>query len=75
MSERRGHEPDLGRRQAPPGGTVTGAGPPPAALLAAAVRVPGADTEGERRAVAAFRTARDTGTHRARTRRGDDWRR
>ncbi|WP_177232765.1 hypothetical protein [Streptomyces sp. Ag109_O5-10] len=54
---------------------MTGAGPPPAALLAAAVRVPGADTEGERRAVAAFRTARDTGTHRARTRRGDDWRR
>jgi hypothetical protein len=47
------------------------------ALLAAALRGGTAsDTdEGERRAVAAFRAARDSGAHRAaRTRRRDDWR-
>ncbi|MET7457168.1 hypothetical protein ABZT03_35880 [Streptomyces sp. NPDC005574] len=32
------------------------------------------DAEAEQRAVDAFRTARDTGAHRARTRRRDDWR-
>ncbi|MEU1191609.1 hypothetical protein [Streptomyces sp. NPDC005859] len=31
-------------------------------------------SDGERRAVAAFRAARDAGAHRARTRRRDDWR-
>ncbi|MFJ9022747.1 hypothetical protein ACIRPU_22660 [Streptomyces sp. NPDC102259] len=35
---------------------------------------PDADSEGERRAVAAFRAARDAGAHQARTRRRDDWR-
>ncbi|SDM99185.1 hypothetical protein SAMN04487981_103183 [Streptomyces sp. cf386] len=45
------------------------------ALLSAAVlRGHPVDTEGEQRAVAAFRAARDAGAHRARTRRRDDWR-
>ncbi|AIS00143.1 hypothetical protein [Streptomyces glaucescens] len=44
------------------------------ALLAAAVRAERVDAEGELRAVAAFRAARETGAHRARTRRRDDWR-
>ncbi|MBC9729129.1 hypothetical protein H8R17_31375 [Streptomyces sp. TRM68367] len=44
------------------------------ALLAASLRVDGVDAEGERRAVAAFRAAREAGAHRARTRRRDDWR-
>ncbi|WP_181449683.1 hypothetical protein [Streptomyces cyaneus] len=45
------------------------------ALLSAAVlRGHRVDAEGEQRAVAAFRAARDAGAHRARTRRRDDWR-
>ncbi|MFL5999297.1 MAG: hypothetical protein ACJ736_34250 [Streptomyces sp.] len=44
------------------------------ALLAAALRGEKPDGEAERRAVAAFRAARDAGAHRARTRRRDDWR-
>ncbi|MFJ3665421.1 hypothetical protein ACIPSE_03095 [Streptomyces sp. NPDC090106] len=61
-----------GRRRAR--GTVSGV----EALLADAMREDrpgdrGGDL-GEREAVAAFRTARDTGAHRARTRRRDDWR-
>ncbi|MDQ1068082.1 hypothetical protein [Streptomyces canus] len=44
------------------------------ALLAAALRGEKSDGEAERRAVAAFRAARDAGVHRARTRRRDDWR-
>ncbi|MFJ8106993.1 hypothetical protein [Streptomyces sp. NPDC096132] len=50
------------------------------ALLADALRQVGspaaaaAGSEGELRAVAAFRAARDAGEHRARTRRRDDWR-
>jgi hypothetical protein len=47
---------------------------PLAALLAAAIRGDKADGEAESRALAAFRAARDTGAHRARTRRRDDWR-
>ncbi|MFI0998891.1 hypothetical protein ACIP10_31355 [Streptomyces galbus] len=47
-------------------------------LLALVLRDPGSGpvdgSEGEKRAVAAFRAARDTGAHRARTRRRDDWR-
>ncbi|WP_425247646.1 hypothetical protein [Streptomyces sp. NEAU-NA10] len=45
-------------------------------LLAAALRTGTATDadEGERRAVAAFRAARDSGAHQARTRRRDDWR-
>ncbi|MFI5553400.1 hypothetical protein [Streptomyces sp. NPDC051738] len=43
-------------------------------LSAAVLRGHPVDTEGEQRAVAAFRAARDAGAHRARTRRRDDWR-
>ncbi|CCK27913.1 hypothetical protein BN159_3534 [Streptomyces davaonensis JCM 4913] len=68
-----------GRRRAHPGGTPSGphgagARPDLEALLAAAMRPAIVDAEGERRAVDAFRAARDAGTHRARTRRRDDWR-
>lgn len=45
-----------------------------AALLADAVRGPEPDGESERRAVDAFRVARDSGAHHASTRRCDDWR-
>ncbi|MDT0486339.1 MULTISPECIES: hypothetical protein [Streptomyces] len=44
------------------------------ALFAAALRGEKPDGEAERRAVAAYRAARDAGAHRARTRRRDDWR-
>lgn len=44
------------------------------ALLGEAVRPGALDAEAQRRAVAAFRSARDEGGHRARTRRRDDWR-
>lgn len=43
-------------------------------VLAAAIRIADLDPRAEQRAVAAFRTARDTGAHRARTLRRDDWR-
>ncbi|MFD2685613.1 hypothetical protein ACFS5L_12305 [Streptomyces phyllanthi] len=43
-------------------------------LLAAAVRAHTVDDDGEARAVAAFRMAREQGAHTARTRRRDDWR-
>ncbi|MFD9391741.1 hypothetical protein ACFWBB_13735 [Streptomyces sp. NPDC060000] len=46
------------------------------ALLVRALRAraPRGTGDGERRAVAAFRAARDAGAHQARTRRRDDWR-
>ncbi|TCR25212.1 hypothetical protein [Streptomyces sp. BK205] len=44
------------------------------AVLGAALLGAKEDGEAERRAVDAFRVARDTGAHRARTRRRDDWR-
>lgn len=44
------------------------------AALGAALLGGKEDGEAERRAVDAFRVARDTGAHRARTRRRDDWR-
>jgi hypothetical protein len=44
------------------------------ALLAAAVRVDSLDPGAQDRALAAFRAARQTGAHGARTRRRDDWR-
>jgi len=44
------------------------------ALLGDAVRSGAVDAEAQRRAVDAFRSARDEGVHRARTRRRDDWR-
>lgn len=43
-------------------------------VLAAALLAGDSGPEGEHRAVAAFRTARDTGAHGARTRHRDDWR-
>ncbi|SBT91962.1 hypothetical protein GA0115233_103771, partial [Streptomyces sp. DI166] len=49
----------VGRRSAHPGG------PDLETLLAAAMRSDTLDAEGERRAVAAFREARDAGAHRA----------
>ncbi|GLW44936.1 hypothetical protein Stsp02_05980 [Streptomyces sp. NBRC 14336] len=57
-----------GRPSAHPGGSDL------ETLLAAAMRPEALDAEAERRAVAAFREARDAGVHRARTRRRDDWR-
>ncbi|MFI2430508.1 hypothetical protein [Streptomyces sp. NPDC018693] len=76
------------RRRAHPGATAsegpaygmddTGLGAGIEELLAVVLRDTGSGaldgSEGERRAVAAFRAARDAGTHRARTRRRDDWR-
>ncbi len=60
---------DAGPRPAP------GGVPGTEALLAAALRGERADAEGERRAVAAFRAAREAEPARAaRTRRRDDWR-
>ncbi|WP_329335493.1 hypothetical protein OG866_16600 [Streptomyces sp. NBC_00663] len=74
-----------GRRRVHPGAGVPGrqgtngaAGPGDAdgleKLLADAMRAHPFAGEGEQRAVAAFRAARDVGAHRARTRRRDDWR-
>ncbi|MEU0964775.1 hypothetical protein ABZ357_04745 [Streptomyces sp. NPDC005917] len=79
MGERRSDDADRGRRHVHPDGTVLGpeaepAGPALEVLLAAAIRDDGLDTEGEKRAVAAFEAARDAGAHRARRRRRDDWR-
>ncbi|MEU1163853.1 hypothetical protein ABZ372_25755, partial [Streptomyces sp. NPDC005921] len=81
MGEPRSDDAERGRRHAHPDGTVPGAGagagaagPALEVLLAAAIRGDAPGTEGERQAVAAFRTARDAGAHRARTRRRDDWR-
>ncbi|KOV67266.1 hypothetical protein ADK64_10375 [Streptomyces sp. MMG1121] len=44
------------------------------ARFGAALRADGVEAEGERRAVAAFRAAREAGVRRLRTRRRDDWR-
>ncbi|MFR9796311.1 hypothetical protein ACL02U_10465 [Streptomyces sp. MS06] len=44
------------------------------ALIASAMRRDTGDAGAERRAVAAFREARESGAHRTRTRRRDDWR-
>ena len=79
MGERQGEGGGPGRRRVHHGGTVSGPGPRADGpdlhlLLADALRSGAVDGEGERRAVEAFRVARDAGTHRARTRRRDDWR-
>ncbi|MEW2256120.1 hypothetical protein [Streptomyces sp. NPDC047869] len=82
MGERLSGEGLPARRRGHPGGTVLGSAPagPDAgfeARIAAALRADGTDgvdPEAERRAVAAFRTARDSGQRPARTRRRDDWR-
>ncbi|MFF0010459.1 hypothetical protein [Streptomyces sp. NPDC005374] len=59
---------------ATPESTPTDDASPLEALLAEVIRGDKSDGEAERRAVAAFRAARDAGAHRARTRRRDDWR-
>ncbi|MFE3633772.1 hypothetical protein [Streptomyces sp. NPDC059168] len=82
MGERLSGEGLPARRRGHPGGTALGsapAGPDTGfeARVGAALRGDGSggvDPEAERRAVAAFRTARDSGQRRARTRRRDDWR-
>ncbi|WP_406198161.1 MULTISPECIES: hypothetical protein [unclassified Streptomyces] len=84
MGERQSGGGESGRRRAHPDDRARGHGSGPAvalddaeleALLSAAVlRGHRVDTEGEQRAVAAFRAARAAGAHRARTRRRDDWR-
>ncbi|MFF6976757.1 hypothetical protein ACFZAV_03195 [Streptomyces sp. NPDC008343] len=84
MGERQSHGGEPGRRHAHPDDRAAGYASGPAvalddaeleALLSAAVlRGHRVDTEGEQRAVAAFRAARAAGAHRARTRRRDDWR-
>ncbi|MDQ0992662.1 hypothetical protein [Streptomyces sp. V3I7] len=71
-----------GRRRVHPGGAVSGAGRGREGgddglevWLAAEIRQDDVDPEGERRAVAAFRAAREAGAHgAARSRRRDDWR-
>ncbi|MFF0158928.1 hypothetical protein ACFYRY_15530 [Streptomyces sp. NPDC005263] len=76
MGERQNGNRTPGRQRVRPGSDT---GPGSAStleledLLGAALRGR-IDDEAESRAVAAFRVARDTGAHRARTRRRDDWR-
>ncbi|MGW1050077.1 hypothetical protein [Streptomyces sp. NPDC002521] len=84
MGERHSGDGPFGRWHGHPGGTlsapdhVDGYGHLTAsgceAWLAAALRVGGVDAEAERRAVAAFRAAREPRVSAARTRRRDDWR-
>ncbi|MGW2131476.1 hypothetical protein [Streptomyces coelicoflavus] len=80
-AERAGAETGMGARHGEGDGSDAGPRPAPGdapgteALLAAALRGRDTDAEGERRAVAAFRAARDAEPGRAaRTRRRDDWR-
>ncbi|MFG3206051.1 hypothetical protein [Streptomyces sp. NPDC048192] len=80
MGERHSGDGTPGRRRAHPGGALPAPGPTHGdpdfeARLGAALRGGGADAEAERRAVAAFRAARETPAPRLRTRRRDDWRR
>jgi hypothetical protein len=82
MGERHSGDSPFGRRRTPPGGTLFAprrdagdlADSGFEARLAAALRADGTDAEAERRAVAAFRAARETGAPHPRTRRRDDWR-
>ena len=71
MGERLNDGAQPGRRHAHPAAPASDADVE--ALLARALRED-AQEDGERRAVAAFRAARDAGRHQARTRRRDDWR-
>ncbi|QFX82070.1 hypothetical protein [Streptomyces sp. SYP-A7193] len=80
-AERAGAETGMGARHGEGDGRDAGPRPAPGdapgteALLAEALRGRDTDAEGERRAVAAFRAARDAEPGRAaRTRRRDDWR-
>ncbi|GAA3499958.1 hypothetical protein GCM10019016_070630 [Streptomyces prasinosporus] len=79
MGERQSDDGPAGRRRVHPEGGPSGrdhavdtAGLE--ALLAAALVPDSVDAAAEQRAVAAFRAARETGAHHARTRRRDDWR-
>ncbi|MEU4037169.1 hypothetical protein [Streptomyces collinus] len=82
MGERHSGDGPPRRRHAHPAGLVDGPVPPGGetvgtefeARFAAALRPDAPDAGAEERAVAAFRTARDSGAHGARTRRRDDWR-
>ncbi|WP_405812690.1 hypothetical protein OG241_00305 [Streptomyces sp. NBC_01390] len=79
MGERLSGDGVAGRRRAHPGDAATGPWDVRDAatletVLAAALREGDLDPEAQQRAVAAYRTARGAGTHRARTRRRDDWR-
>ncbi|MEU7413297.1 hypothetical protein AB0B40_28940, partial [Streptomyces sp. NPDC042638] len=82
MGERHSGDGSSGGRSAHPGGTVAAPGPADAlhglrgleTRFGTALRAAGVDPEAERSAVAAFRAARDAGTHDARTRARDDWR-
>ncbi|MFD5949637.1 hypothetical protein ACFWAZ_26655 [Streptomyces collinus] len=79
MGDRLSRDRSTGRRRGHPGAAAPGPWGPrdDTALhrvLAAALLAGDPGPEGEHRAVAAFRTARDTGAHGARTRHRDDWR-
>ncbi|WP_030245347.1 hypothetical protein, partial [Streptomyces sp. NRRL S-455] len=79
MGDRLSRDAGTGRRRVHPGDAETGPWDPRddtalRAVLAAALLAEDLGPEAEQRAVAAFRTARDAGVHRARTRHRDDWR-
>lgn len=79
MGERLSDDGIPGRRHAQPGGAASGPWEAHGAatletVLAAALCRGDLDPQAERQAVAAFRDARATGAHQARTRRRDDWR-
>ncbi|MFH9060028.1 hypothetical protein ACH4GM_02175 [Streptomyces coeruleorubidus] len=79
MGDRLSRDGVTGRRRGRPGEAVPGPWDPRDdtalhTVLAAALLAGDPGPEAERRAVAAFRTARDAGAHRARTRHRDDWR-
>ncbi|MER6471345.1 hypothetical protein [Streptomyces collinus] len=83
MGERHSGDGPPRRRHAHPAGLVDGPVPPggeiadaefEARFAAALIGSGTSDAGAEERAVAAFRTARDSGAHEARTRRRDDWR-
>ncbi|WP_406474138.1 hypothetical protein [Streptomyces sp. NBC_01615] len=73
MGERDSDGGNSGRRVAHPSGSASEE-PALEELLAAAIRGRAHDAEAEAQAVAAFRTARDSGAHTARSRKRDDWR-
>ncbi|MEU0334801.1 hypothetical protein [Streptomyces sp. NPDC006193] len=76
MGEPHGGEEPPGRRRARRRGAAVAPERTPGweARLGAALRAGGPDPEAERRAVTAFRAARETGPGGARTRARDDWR-
>ncbi|MFE7167426.1 hypothetical protein [Streptomyces sp. NPDC057616] len=79
MGDRHSDRGARARRHAHPGGARPGpldgpAGPALESLIAGVLRTEALDADAERRAVAAFRAARETAVHGGRTRRRDDWR-